>query len=50
MIEYYAYVGTEFRGDPDLPLPFDAQWGDIVKKQDQDVYYFCIFNFYNFYR
>ena len=29
MIEDYAYAGTEFRGDPDLPLLIDAQWGGI---------------------
>ena len=33
MIENYAYVGTDFRGDPNLPLPPGAQWGDIGKKQ-----------------
>ena len=33
MIEDYAYVGTELRGDLDLPLPPGAQWGDIGKKQ-----------------
>ena len=32
MIEDYAYAGTEFRGDPDLPLPSDSQWGDIGNK------------------
>ena len=33
MIEDYAYVGTDIQGDPDLPLPPGAQWGDIGKKQ-----------------
>jgi hypothetical protein len=32
MIEDYAYAGLDFRGDPDLVLPEDAQWGDIGKK------------------
>ena len=32
MIEDYAYAGTDFRGDPNLPLPPSAQWGDIGKK------------------
>jgi hypothetical protein len=32
MIEDYAYAGLEFRGDPDLALPEDAQWGYIGKK------------------
>ena len=34
MIEGYAYVGTDFRGEPDLPLTPGAQWGDIGKKQN----------------
>ena len=33
MMEDYAYVGTEFSGDLDLPLPPSGQWGDIGKKQ-----------------
>ena len=33
MIEDCAYAGPNFRGDPDLPLPPGAQWGDIGKKQ-----------------
>ena len=50
MIEDYAYVGTEFRGDPDLPLLVDAQWGDIDRKTSQDVDYFLYFScFYHFY-
>ena len=32
MVEDYAYVGAEFNGDPDLPLPPGRQWGDIGKK------------------
>jgi len=28
-IDDYAYVGMDFRGDLDLPLPPDVQWGDI---------------------
>ena len=33
MVEEYAYVGTDFSGDPNLPLPHSGQWGDIGKKQ-----------------
>ena len=33
MVEDYAYVGTDFSGDPDLLLPLGGQWGDIGKKQ-----------------
>ena len=34
MVEDYAYVGTDFSGDPDLPLPPGWQWGHIGKKQE----------------
>jgi hypothetical protein len=33
MVEDYAYVGMDFRGDPDLALPEVSQWGDIGKKE-----------------
>jgi hypothetical protein len=32
MVEDYAYAGLDFRGDPDLILPEDTQWGNIGKK------------------
>jgi hypothetical protein len=32
MVDDYAYVGLDFRGDPDLALPEGSQWGDIGKK------------------
>jgi hypothetical protein len=28
-IDEYYYAGMDFCGDPDLPLPVDAKWGDI---------------------
>ena len=28
-VNKYCYAGMDFNGDPDLPLPTDAQWGDI---------------------
>lgn len=28
-IDEYCYAGMDYRGDPNLPLPADAQWGDI---------------------
>ena len=28
-IDEYCYTGMDFRGDLDLPLPMDTQWGDI---------------------
>ena len=33
MMEDYAYAGTDFSRDPDLPLSPSGQWGDIDKKQ-----------------
>ena len=32
IVKEYAYVGTYFTGDPDLPLPPGGQGGDIGKK------------------
>jgi hypothetical protein len=31
MIEDYAYVETDFHGNPDLALPKGSQWGEIGK-------------------
>ena len=51
MVEDYAYAGTDFTGDPDLPLPPGGKWGDIGKKQEtltmENVFMF--FMFYIFY-
>ena len=43
MVEDYAYASTDFRGDPDLPLPLGAQWGDIGKKQNpkMEIVFLC---------
>jgi hypothetical protein len=41
MVDDYAYVGLDFRGDLDLALPKDAHWGDLGKK-----YTFCSFKFF----
>jgi hypothetical protein len=43
MVEDYAYVGTEFLGDPDLTLPEGSQWGDIGKKKNFHYMMFLIF-------
>jgi hypothetical protein len=47
MVDDYAYAGLDFRGDPDLALPEDAQWGDLGKKYTQflflNVFYFLFF-------
>ena len=34
MVEDYAYAGTNFSGDRNLPLPPSGQWGDVGKKQE----------------
>ena len=51
MVEDYAYVGTDFRGDPDLPLPPGKQWGDMGKKQNHKIAFcvFCLLMFFTFY-
>ena len=48
MIEDYAYVGTDFKGDPDLSLPPGRQWGDMGKKQKLkiDICVFCLLMFF----
>ena len=33
MVENYAYAGTNFSGDPDLPLSPSGKLGNIGKKQ-----------------
>ena len=48
MIKDHTYAGIDFRGDPDLPLPLDAQWGDIGKKQDSKMLIvFFVFSCFN---
>ena len=51
MVEDYAYAGTNFRGDLDLPLPPGEQRGDMGKKQNPkiDICVFCLLMFFNFY-
>ena len=50
MIEDYTYVGTKLMGEPDLPLPPGAQWGDIGNKQDSKMlivfFHFHVFMFF----
>ena len=48
MVQDYAYNGTEFREDLDLPLPAGAQRGNIGKKNTQDIDYFLILCFITF--
>jgi hypothetical protein len=40
MIDDYAYVGLDFRGDPNLVLPEGFQWGNLGKK---DILFFIVF-------
>ena len=49
MVEDYAYVGMDFTGDPDLPLPPGEQWGDIGKKQETLKWMKCFYVFYVLY-
>jgi hypothetical protein len=41
MVDDYAYDGLDFRGDPDLALPEDAQWGDLGKKYTNFFFFKC---------
>jgi hypothetical protein len=41
MIDDYAYAGLDFRGDLDLALPKNDQWGELGNK-----YTFYYFNFF----
>ena len=45
MVEDYANAGTDFSGDPDLPLPPGGQWGDINKKQETLKWMKCFYVF-----
>ena len=37
-----CYIGMDYQGDPDLPLPADAQWGNI----GMSSVFFYVSNFY----
>jgi hypothetical protein len=45
MVDEYGYAGLDFRGDPDLVLPEDAQWGELGKY----THFFFLNVFLNFY-
>ena len=45
MVEDYAYAGTNFTGDPDLPLPPRRQWDDIGKKKETLKWMECFYVF-----
>jgi hypothetical protein len=47
MVDDYAYAGLDFRGDPDLVLSEDAQWGDLGKKYTHFFLFKCFVNFYH---
>ena len=48
MIEDYAYAGTDFTSQPNLPLLPGGKWGDIGKKQEtlKMKMFFMFFIFY----
>ena len=50
MVKDYAYVGTDFTGDTDLPLLPRGKWGDIGKKQEtlkmKNVFMFFLFYYF----
>ena len=43
MVDAYAYVGLDFRGDPDLVLPQGFQWGDLGNKKKKNYNVFVNF-------
>jgi hypothetical protein len=43
MVDNYAYAELDFRGDPDLALLEGSQWGDIGKKENLFISWFCYF-------
>ena len=45
MVEDYAYAGTDFTEDPNLPLPPGEQWGYIGKKQETLEWTKCFYVF-----
>jgi hypothetical protein len=47
MVDDYAYAGLDFRGDPDLVLPEDAQWGELGKKYTIFFLFKCFCEFYH---
>jgi hypothetical protein len=49
MVEDYAYVRTDFRGDLDLALPEASQWGETGKKNFSLYVVFGIFNYKMFF-
>lgn len=40
-IKDFAYEGIDYRGDPNIPLPSGAQWGD----QGENFSFLHVFNF-----
>ena len=42
MVKDYAYVGTGFRGDPDIPFLEDDQWNYRGKKDTISLCFYFI--------
>lgn len=41
-VNEYCYADMDYRGEPDIPLPVDVQWGDI------GILSFFFFHIYDF--
>ena len=48
MVEDYVYVGENFRGDPDLPLPEGDHW-DGLGKNNIITHVFLFYFTFHFY-
>ena len=44
MIEDYAYVGDEFRGDPNIPFP-EGEHSDDRGEKDVTTWCFCFMSY-----
>jgi hypothetical protein len=48
MVDDYTYAELDFRGDPDLVLPEDAQWGEFGKKYTHFFLFKCFCEFLSY--
>ena len=42
-LDDYSYVGIDFKGDPNMPLPPRTTYGDIGMSKFLNISFFCIF-------
>jgi hypothetical protein len=47
MVDDYAYARLDFRGDLDLVLQEDAQWGELGKKYTHFFLFKCFYEFFH---